>query len=76
MKEGEKRITDEALQRDYPISGKLENWYFNLEETCTGVWEASGADTRGRVVSRTGTTDPELTLEECIRDAEEFERDR
>jgi len=72
VKKGRVENRKAALEHDYPISGKLENWYFRFEETCTGVWEASGEDIHGRVVSRTGTTDPELTLEECIRDAEDL----
>ena len=63
----------ERWERDYPIAGRLANWRFKLSEPCTGVWEVSGADLKGRIVSRTGTADPELVLEECVADAMEME---
>ncbi len=62
--------------KDFKRDEKLAGWSFTVEETCRGVWEATGEDRSGSTVSRTGTTDPQIILEECISNvrALEFER--
>lgn len=67
---------EDEIRQTYPIDDKLEGWFFCIEETCTGYWEAAGRNLRGDVVSRTAVGDPELALEDCVNDAIEIDRCR
>jgi hypothetical protein len=61
------KTTTEML-REYPIDGKLPNWYFRVRETSNNAWLAEGSDIWGRKVARAGG-DPETLLAACIEDA-------
>ena len=32
------------MLEDYPIDGKLRNWYFRVHEMFNGAWLAEGSD--------------------------------
>jgi hypothetical protein len=53
---------------DYPIEGRLPNWYFRATETSNNAWLVEGCDIWGRMVSRAGG-DPEELLSACVNDA-------
>lgn len=59
----------EAVIKEYPIAGRLPNWYFRVVEVSNNAWRAEGRDLWGRKVSRMGG-DPEALLEACIADAQ------
>lgn len=61
------KTTAEMLE-EYPIDGKLPNWYFRVRETSNNAWLAEGSDIWGRKVSRAGGY-PETLLAACIEDA-------
>lgn len=56
------------MRRDYPVAGRLPNWYFRAIETSNNAWLVEGRDVWGRRVSRSGR-DPDQLLEACIADA-------
>ena len=56
---------------EYPIEGRLPDWYFRVIETSNSAWLVEGSDIWGRKVSRTGG-DPEKLLEACVSDAEKI----
>ena len=60
--------TPEELRKDYPIGGKLPNWYFRARETSNKAWTVEGCDIWGRKVSRSGG-DPDELIEVCVNDA-------
>ena len=59
------------LREEFPIEGKLDNWFFRARETSNNAWTIDGVDIWGRRVSRSGT-DPEALLEACVNDATEI----
>ena len=62
------RIPDETLLKDYPLRRSLDEWFFRVTETSSGVWLAEGSGVWGRKVSRQGTN-PDALLEQCEKDA-------
>lgn len=52
--------------RQYPVSDKVEGWYFRVQEVSVGSFLVEGRDVYGRQVSRTGISDPDEMLCECI----------
>ena len=62
------RKSDEEMRKDYPIAGRLPDWYFRMTETSNNVWLAEGSDNLGRTVSCRGHNPDEL-LAECIERA-------
>lgn len=60
--------TKSEMLEEYPIDGKLPNWYFRVRETSNSAWLVEGRDTWGRRVSRAGG-DPDALLAACIEDA-------
>ena len=61
------------MLKDYPIEGKLRNWYFRARETSNSAWLVEGCDIWGRKVSRSGG-DLEALLSACVNDAAEVAR--
>ena len=51
---------------------ELPGWGFYLEETSSNVYRVIAKDSKGRIVSRTGTDIDEL-VEQCKRDVKEIE---
>ncbi len=45
--------------RQYPISDKVEGWYFRVQEVSQGSFLVEGRDAYGRQVSRTWASDPD-----------------
>jgi len=60
--------TPQELQDNYPIEGRLPNWFFRVTETSNNAWLVEGCDLWGRKVSRSGG-DPDELLEACLSDA-------
>ena len=60
------------MRREYPIAGRLPNWYFRFTETSNNAWLVEGSDVWGRTVSRQGD-DPEELLTACIKYAKTVE---
>jgi hypothetical protein len=61
------------MLKEYPIEGKLPNWYFRIRETSASAWLVEGSDVWGRNVSRSGN-DSEALLSACVNDAAEIAR--
>ena len=57
-----------AMLRDYPIEGKLPDWYFRVEEESICNYLAEGSDIWGRKVSKRGA-DPDELLASIVREA-------
>lgn len=57
------------VAREYPITGRLEGWFFRQRETSNGAFLVEGTDLWGRSVSRQGA-DPDKLLAQCVVDAE------
>ena len=66
-----KIMSEAAIIRDYPITGKLKGWYFKIEELSAGVYAVEGIDLSGRKVSRQGT-DSDGILAMCLDDAKQM----
>jgi hypothetical protein len=64
MKKPIHKISQEILEKDFPIKGKVTGWYLRQDEISKGAWEVEGMDHWGRRVSRTGD-DPDQLLIEC-----------
>ena len=60
---------------EYPIEGKLPDWYFRITETSNNAWLVEGCDIWGRKVSRTGG-DPDELLVDCVKDAGQMLQDQ
>ena len=60
---------------EYPIEGKLPDWYFRITETSNNAWLVEGCDIWGRKVSRTGD-DPDELLVDCVKDAGQMLQDQ
>jgi hypothetical protein len=73
MKKLVRKKDSSELQKTHPISDRVEGWFFRQQENSNCCYVVEGVDLYGHSVSRTGT-DPELVLEDCIRDAEEIRR--
>jgi hypothetical protein len=56
------------MVQEYPIEGRLADWYFRTEETSNGAWLVEGSDVWGRKVARSGG-DPDALLDACVADA-------
>ena len=74
MKQPIQAKTDDELLHNYPISGKLEGWFFRTEERSAACWIAEGIDRYGRKVCREGFGPDEL-LRLCIADAQSITDD-
>ena len=61
------------MLEEYPIEGKLPDWYFRIRETSMNAWLVEGSDVWGRKVSRSGG-DPEELLSICVSEAAEIAR--
>lgn len=68
MKREKRSRSDEEMRHDYPIAGRVPNWYFRAIETSNNAWLVEGCDVWGRKVSRQGA-DPDKLLDACIEDA-------
>ena len=64
---------ESAIMKDYPITGKVENWYFKIEEVSAGVYVVEGRDLAGRTISRRGT-DPDKELKTCMDEAKQMKQ--
>ena len=60
-----KRRLADAVNTDYP---DLPNWTFNVDEVSAGLYEVTGRDKQGHIVSATGT-DVDRVMEKCRQDA-------
>lgn len=60
--------TPQEMLADYPVEGRLPNWFFRIIETSNNAWLVEGCDLWGRKVSRSGG-DPDQLLDACISDA-------
>ena len=65
MKRHIEKFPESQVQSLYPIAGRLNGWYFRLEETSNNYWRAEGTDLWGRKVACDGS-DEEALLSECI----------
>lgn len=65
-------LSRQELIREYPIEGLADGWYFKIEERSAGNYLVEGKDIWGRIISRQGMEDPEQTLQECVRDANQL----
>ena len=63
---------EKEIRRTYPIDDRVAGWFFRVDEVSAGVYVAEGVDLYGRSVSRTGYSDPERLLDECVADASSF----
>ena len=59
------KLSESEVLKQYPIGGRLDGWYFRLDETSSNAWLAEGTDLWGRKVSRQGNDEVAL-LQECI----------
>jgi len=57
------------VAREYPITERVEGWFFRQRETSNGAFLVEGTDLWGRTVSRQGSNPDEL-LSQCAEDAE------
>jgi len=71
MKEEIRGMIETAIIKNFPITNKLEGWYFRIKEISAGVYVAEGKDLFGRQVSREGT-DPDKILSMCVNDAKQM----
>ena len=55
----------------YPITGKVQSWYFRINEISQGYYRVEGVDKWGRIVSRDGA-DPDELPELCADDVKEI----
>ena len=71
------KINIEKLRNQYPISGKLEGWFFRIEESSAGVYKCEGKNIHGMEVSKQGIDDNEGALDnllsQCIEDAKSLQ---
>ncbi|MBR9917193.1 hypothetical protein GYB29_05805 [bacterium] len=72
MKKEIRKFNPIDVELRFPIAGKLDGWYFKIEEISNGAYQVSGSDFFGRIVSKTGG-DPDVTLVECIKKATEIQ---
>ena len=68
MKLRVEKKSDTEMRNEYPISGRLPEWYFRSTETSNNAWLVEGSDVWGRTVSRRGANPDEL-LAACLEDA-------
>jgi hypothetical protein len=61
--------SDDEIIRSYPIGGKVDGWFFRMEERSPALWIVEGIDRYGRHVHRQGY-DPDQLLQQCIADAQ------
>ncbi len=69
------KLDPERVQRDYPITDRLDGWYFRIDEVSAGVWRCEGTDLWGRKVSADGTDEAQI-LAECVQRATRILSDR
>ena len=72
MKLEKHRRSEEQMRLEYPIAGRVTNWYFRATETSSNAWLVEGCDVWGRKVSQQGG-DPDQLLDACIADASRLE---
>ena len=65
-------MDDADIVRLYPITGRLDGWFFRSEETSPYAYTVEGIDKWGRKVSRMGS-DPQALLARCIEDAKDIQ---
>jgi len=73
MKKPIHKISQEILDKEFPIKGKVPGWSFRKKEILNGAWEVEGTDQWGRRVSRTGD-DPDQLLAKCELAAEDINK--
>ena len=71
MKKGIRKLNENDVKLRFPISGKLDGWYFKIKEISNGAYQVSGSDLFGRIISKTGDN-PDILLNECIEKALEM----
>jgi hypothetical protein len=71
MKSKIRQLDEEEIIRNYPITGKLNGWYFRSSETSPHTYTVEGTDKWGRKVSRIGEN-PDDLLKRCIEDAKQI----
>ncbi len=69
MRREVKRLDVQLVLQQYPITDRVPGWYFKVEETSPGGYEAEGTDLWGRTVSH-HLADPDAVLIACIADAQ------
>jgi hypothetical protein len=62
------RIPGDALRKDNPIAGSVDDSNFCVTEISAGAWRAEGSDVHGRTVKREGP-DRGAVLALCKQDA-------
>jgi hypothetical protein len=73
MKIRVEKISEEEALRQFPVAGRVQGWFFRVDEVSAGVYLVEGTDLWGRRVSRKGT-DPDELLASCAVDADEILR--
>ena len=73
MKKPIQKNSKEAIEKAFPIIGKVSGWYFRKKEISNGGWQVEGTDLWGRRVSKIGD-DPEKLLLECNEEAENINK--
>ena len=58
--------THQQIIKEFPISGKFENWYFRITESSANCFLVEGSDIYGRQISKHTHGDPDIALQECI----------
>ena len=71
MKKPIHKISQETLEKEFPIQGKVQGWFFRQKEISNEAWEVEGTDQWGRRVSRSGS-DPDQLLKACELAAEDI----
>jgi hypothetical protein len=71
MKSAVQKLDAAAVRKEFPIDGKIDGWFFRVEEVSNNVYEVCGTDLFGRKISRSGT-DHDALLEACIYDARQI----
>ncbi|MEO3735138.1 hypothetical protein [Shewanella baltica] len=71
MKKEIEKIPESVIIKKYPISNKLNGWYFSLVEVSNNVWQVEGSDLWGRKVENSGI-DPDALLCEAVKTAKEL----
>lgn len=68
MKQPVKKLSADEIQKSFPISDRLSDWFFRVRENSAGCCLAEGTDLWGRQVSHQGT-DLDEVLRRCVEDA-------
>lgn len=68
MKSKIRQLDEKDIIRRYPITGKLDGWYFRSSETSPNTYSVEGTDSWGHKVSIMGE-DPDTLFKRCIEEA-------